>query len=307
MLARSTGCKFLEVKPSDLKAGYVGQSGEQVKAIWEKARWYGRCVMFVDECDGVFARRGGTDTDAFADDVVTSFLPEWDGAGSKGQVWVVGATNRRDRFDDAIISRFGTPIEIGLPDAGQRIEILRLEMKKLERDVTVPDFVGPATTGFAGRKLAELAKSVVTLGEKRGGISDDVWREVIGVSAKATRSRCSGASSRARKATGCRSTTIPPSTSGSLGRRWPSSPDRLVHGDALRLRCHSVLCVVRHGPMVAVGVVRVSALLRALGLVFQRRATLKKAVRDAIPRPGQAQPVTADAPPPRAQDREIRI
>jgi transitional endoplasmic reticulum ATPase len=187
-IAKSTGCKFLEVKPSDLKAGYVGQSGKQVKSVWDKARSFGRCVMFVDECDAVFGRRGGVDTDAFADDVVTSFLPEWDGAGSTGQIWVVGATNRRDRFDDAIISRFGTPIEIGLPDAAQRVEILRLEMKKLERDVNVPDFVGPATTGFAGRKLAELAKTVCILGEKRGGVSDDVWREVIGTSAKATSS-----------------------------------------------------------------------------------------------------------------------
>ena len=104
-LAKSTGCKFLEVKPSDLKAGYVGQSGKQVKAVWDKARSFGRCVIFVDECDAVFGRRGGVDTDAFADDVVTSFLPEWDGAGSTGQIWVVGATNRRDRFDDAIIDR----------------------------------------------------------------------------------------------------------------------------------------------------------------------------------------------------------
>jgi SpoVK/Ycf46/Vps4 family AAA+-type ATPase len=187
-IAKSTGCKFLEVKPSDLKGGYVGQSGKQVKALWDKARSFGRCVMFIDECDGVFARRGGTETDAFADEVVTNFLPEWDGAGSSGQIWVVGATNRRDRFDDAIISRFGTPIEIGLPDAAQRVEILRLEMKKLERNVTVPDFVGPATTGFAGRKLAELAKTVCTLGEKRGSVNDEVWREVIGDSAKATSS-----------------------------------------------------------------------------------------------------------------------
>jgi SpoVK/Ycf46/Vps4 family AAA+-type ATPase len=185
-IAKSTGCKFLEVKPSDLKAGYTGQSGKQVKALWDKARSFGRCVMFIDECDGVFARRGGTETDSFADEVVTNFLPEWDGAGSKGQIWVVGATNRRDRFDDAIISRFGTPIEIGLPDAAQRVEILQLEMKKLGRDVAVPAFVGAATTGFAGRKLAELAKVVCAAGEKRGGVTDETWREVIGDSAKAT-------------------------------------------------------------------------------------------------------------------------
>ncbi len=61
--------------------------------------------MFIDECEGVFARRGGTNTDAASEELVQAFLAEWDGVGSEDQrVWVVGATNRKDIMDDAITS-----------------------------------------------------------------------------------------------------------------------------------------------------------------------------------------------------------
>jgi adenosinetriphosphatase len=65
--------------------------------------------------------RGGTSTDAFVEDITNAFLPMWDGLESSGQIWVVGATNKRDRIDEAIDSRFGEKIEIGLPDAPERL------------------------------------------------------------------------------------------------------------------------------------------------------------------------------------------
>jgi transitional endoplasmic reticulum ATPase len=186
-IAASAGCEFLSLTASDLKAGYTGQSGKQVKAVWDKARAYGRCIMFVDECEGVFGRRGGTNTDSFSEEVVREFLAMWDGVGSKGQVWVVGATNRRDQLDEAIVSRFGAAVEIGLPDAAERLQILALEMRKLERETVVPDFVGPATTGFAGRDLAQVARDVCTLAAETGGaIVPEHWRSVVGRYAKST-------------------------------------------------------------------------------------------------------------------------
>jgi transitional endoplasmic reticulum ATPase len=90
----------------------------------------------------------------------------------------VGATNRRDLLDDAITSRFGASVEIGLPGSAERAEILRLELAKLERKADVPAFVAAATQGFSGRNLAMLAKDVAALAAERGGeITDAVWRE----------------------------------------------------------------------------------------------------------------------------------
>lgn len=178
-IADSASCHFMALKGSDLKAGYIGQSGERVKKIWEEARSRGRCVIFVDECEGVFARRGSSHSDSFSDEIVQSFLAEWDGVGTEDQrVWVVGATNRRDLLDDAIVSRFGTDIKIDLPGAAERLEILRLELAKLERSADIPPFMGVATTGMSGRNLATLARDVCTLASTQGGvITDAMWRD----------------------------------------------------------------------------------------------------------------------------------
>lgn len=180
-IADSASCFFMPLKASDLKAGYMGQSGQNVKAIWEKARARGRCVIFVDECEGVFARRGGTNSDSATEETVQAFLAEWDGVGTEDQrVWVLGATNRHDLLDSAIVSRFGAGVEIGVPEAAERLQILKLEMGKLEVPVEVPEFLGRATTGLSGRNLSTLARDVVTLAEERGGgVTDDIWREVL--------------------------------------------------------------------------------------------------------------------------------
>ena len=180
-IADSASCFFLSLKGPDLKAGYIGQSGERVKKVWEQARGRGRCVIFIDECEGVFARRGGTNSDSNSEELVQAFLAEWDGLGTEAQqIWVVGATNRRDLLDDAIVSRFGAAVEIGLPGAPERLQIIRLEMAKLERAVDVPDFLGQATTGMSGRNLSRVASEVCTLATKNGGvITDDMWREVL--------------------------------------------------------------------------------------------------------------------------------
>jgi SpoVK/Ycf46/Vps4 family AAA+-type ATPase len=180
-IADSASCYFMSLKAPDLKAGYIGQSGERVKKIWEQARARGRCVIFVDECEGVFARRGGTSGDAASEEVVQAFLAEWDGLGTEGQqIWVVGATNRRDLIDEAMVSRFGAAIEVALPGAAERLRILKLEMEKMERPAEVPAFVAELTSGLSGRNLSRVASDVCALAMKHGGtITDDLWREVL--------------------------------------------------------------------------------------------------------------------------------
>ena len=135
----------------------------------------------------MFARRGGTSSDSLAEEVVQTFLAEWDGMGTEAQqIWVVGATNRRDIIDEAIVSRFGAAVEIGLPDAPERLRILKLEMAKLERPMEIPEFLGQATTGLSGRTLSRVAVEAVTLASKNGNVvTDGMWREVLNRHTKA--------------------------------------------------------------------------------------------------------------------------
>jgi transitional endoplasmic reticulum ATPase len=186
-IADSTNSGFESLSIASLKAGYVGQSGQLVKQIWDKARSRGRCVIFVDECEGVFGRRGGLNADAFSEEIVQEFLAQWDGVGSKGQIWVIGATNRRDRLDEAIVSRFRDALEIGLPEAAERLEILRLAMGKLDRNTEIPEFVGALTTGLSGRGLSTLASDVCTVAaEQKTDIRPEMWRDVIAQHTKAS-------------------------------------------------------------------------------------------------------------------------
>lgn len=179
-IAESTNCYFMELKGPDLKAAHIGGSGQSVKKIWEQARARGRCIMFIDDCEGVFGRRGAVDSDSASDEIVEAFLPEWEGMDSDGQVWVIGATNRRELLDEAIMGRFGSALEIKMPDAAARMEILRLELVKHERQVYIPAFVEKLTTGFSGRKLAMVVRELASMADEReAGIAENDWRVVL--------------------------------------------------------------------------------------------------------------------------------
>ena len=156
-LAESMGCAFFPLSLPDLKAGYIGQSGEKVKELWQRALAQPRAVIFVDECEGVFSRRGAVNADSFAEEIVQSFLAQWDGFTKQNTVWVVGATNRRDLIDPAILSRFGEEVEIGLPDEQQRLEILSNELTRREMSDALPSEACELTQGMSGREIETLA------------------------------------------------------------------------------------------------------------------------------------------------------
>jgi SpoVK/Ycf46/Vps4 family AAA+-type ATPase len=159
-LADSIECAFFPLSLPDLKAGYVGQSGEKVRELWTRALAEPNAIVFVDECEGVFSRRGGTNADAFTDDIVNAFIAQWDGFDKQSHVWVIGASNRRDLIDAAVLSRFDDQMQIALPDAPQRLQILRRELAKLGHAAALPPHSETATQGMSGRDLAGLAKRI---------------------------------------------------------------------------------------------------------------------------------------------------
>jgi SpoVK/Ycf46/Vps4 family AAA+-type ATPase len=171
--AESMGCAFYPLSLPDLKSGYVGQSGENVKALWRKALAEPRAVLFVDECESVFGRRGGANTDGFVEEIVTAFLAQWDGFERQSHVWVVGATNRRDLIDPALLSRFEDQVEIGLPDDAQRLEILATEFARLGIPPPLPARTVALTTGLSGRDLTSIAKRAAREHGVRQALGDD--------------------------------------------------------------------------------------------------------------------------------------
>ncbi|SEM57595.1 AAA+-type ATPase, SpoVK/Ycf46/Vps4 family [Pseudoxanthomonas sp. GM95] len=171
-LADSMGCAFFPLSLPDLKAGHIGQSSERVRELWDRALAEPRAVIFVDECDGVFARRGAVNTDGFVEDIVNAFLARWDGFSQRVNVWVIGATNRRDLLDAAVLSRFDEQIELGLPDRDARLQILQDELQTLGAAHVLPPNTAQFTQGLSGRELSSLARRLHR--EHEGPLTDAV-------------------------------------------------------------------------------------------------------------------------------------
>ncbi|WGF90971.1 AAA family ATPase [Marinivivus vitaminiproducens] len=172
-LAARIGCAFYPISLPDLKAEWTGMSGQRTRELWQRALNEPRAVLFVDECDGLFSRRTMR-PDSFLQEILTTFLSEWDGFGKQGTVWVVGATNRRDTIDPAILSRFGEEVEIGLPSASSRETILRRELTTRGYQAPLPDRSAELTTGMAGRDLSSLAGRLMRAIGEDGAITPEL-------------------------------------------------------------------------------------------------------------------------------------
>jgi SpoVK/Ycf46/Vps4 family AAA+-type ATPase len=158
-IAETAGCNFQHLTPATLKLDHLGGSGRRVHEIWEEARRNQPSILYLDECEGVLGRRGAAETDALSTEIVQAFLAECDGLDKSTRVWLIGATNRRDLLDDAILSRFGWEMQIKLPSENERISILQQELKSVAIEVSLPGEFGALTQGMSGRDLQEAAKT----------------------------------------------------------------------------------------------------------------------------------------------------
>jgi SpoVK/Ycf46/Vps4 family AAA+-type ATPase len=162
-LAETLSCDFQSLSLADIKEEHLGASGKRVREIWDHARAHQPSIIFIDECDGVFGRRGAAETDVIAADVVGSFLPEWDGIDETSGIMVIGATNKRSVLDDAIISRFGWEMEVPLPSAPERRRILEQELRANRIDMELPEDTTSLTQGMSGRDIRNLAAATKSL------------------------------------------------------------------------------------------------------------------------------------------------
>ncbi|WP_169306939.1 ATP-binding protein [Cardiobacterium hominis] len=178
-LADTLDCAFIAVTLHDLKGRYIGESGQKVKEVWEKAKSHSRCILFIDECESIFVKRGSTGSDSFTDDIVQAFIAEWDGFDKQQTVLILGATNRRDIMDEAVLSRFAEQIEIPLPDAAMRQSIFAAELAALGWQGELPETASDYLQGFSGREIANLSRQMM----RNGG---DINEETL---AEATRSK----------------------------------------------------------------------------------------------------------------------
>jgi len=180
-IANECQANFISIKGPELLTMWFGESEANVREIFDKARSAAPCVLFFDELDSIAKSRGGGSGDAggASDRVINQVLTEMDGMGAKKNVFIIGATNRPDIIDPAILrpGRLDQLIYIPLPDDKSRISILKSNLRKTPVSKTVDlNYIAKVTKGFSGADLTEICQRSVKLAI-RENIEADIKRE----------------------------------------------------------------------------------------------------------------------------------
>jgi len=167
-IANECQANFISIKGPELLTMWFGESESNVRDVFDKARQAAPCVLFFDELDSIAKSRGGSlgDAGGAGDRVINQILTEMDGIGKKKNVFVIGATNRPDIIDPAILrpGRLDQLIYIPLPDLPSRLAILKAALRKspVAKDVNL-EFLAQHTHGFSGADLTEICQRAVKL------------------------------------------------------------------------------------------------------------------------------------------------
>jgi len=160
-VASECSANFVSIKGPELLTMWFGESEANVREVFDKARAAAPCVLFFDELDSVGTARGSGEAGGASDRVMNQLLTEIDGVGAKKNVFFVGATNRPELMDEALLrpGRLDQLIYIPLPDLPARQGILESTLRKSPIAPNVPlSFIAQKTEGFSGADLSELCQ-----------------------------------------------------------------------------------------------------------------------------------------------------
>jgi transitional endoplasmic reticulum ATPase len=167
-IANECQSNFICVKGPELLTMWFGESEANVREIFDKARQAAPCVLFFDELDSIARSRGSSIGDAggAADRVLNQLLTEMDGMEQKKNVFIIGATNRPDIIDPALLrpGRLDQLIYIPLPDLPSRIQVFKAVLRKtpLAKDVDL-EVLAKNTEGFSGADITEICQRACKL------------------------------------------------------------------------------------------------------------------------------------------------
>merc|ERR1719217_1418787 len=163
-IANECQANFISIKGPELLTMWFGESEANVREVFDKARSAAPCVLFFDELDSIAVARGGGhggDGGGAGDRVMNQLLTEIDGVGVKKNVFFIGATNRPELLDQALLrpGRLDQLLYIPLPDQPSRQSVLTANLRKSPVAPNVPLwFLAQKTEGFSGADLSELCQ-----------------------------------------------------------------------------------------------------------------------------------------------------
>uniref|UniRef100_A0AAQ4Q726 microtubule-severing ATPase n=1 Tax=Gasterosteus aculeatus aculeatus TaxID=481459 RepID=A0AAQ4Q726_GASAC len=160
-VAAESNSTFFNISAATLTSKYVGEGEKLVRALFAVARELQPSVIFIDEVDSLLCERREGEHDA-SRRLKTEFLIEFDGvqSGADDRVLVMGATNRPQELDEAVLRRFAKRIYVALPDAETRLTLLKNLLEKHRNPLSTNELSSLAkmTAGYSGSDLTSLAK-----------------------------------------------------------------------------------------------------------------------------------------------------
>ena len=163
---------FFSLSGSDFVEMFVGVGASRVRDLFEEAKKHAPCIVFIDEIDAIGKRRdthfGGNDE---REQTLNQLLAEMDGFESNKAILVLGATNRPEVLDQALLrpGRFDRRVIVDRPDLKGRVDVLKVHAKNVHLDETVNlEEIALATSGAVGSDLANMVNEAAILAVKHG-------------------------------------------------------------------------------------------------------------------------------------------
>ena len=167
VLAAQARCSFYPIAGADVMSKWVGESERNIHQLFERARENRPSIIFIDEIDAIAGRRGEIEAH---DSHVNQLLAEIDGVSGQRGVFIVGATNRPDQLDPAMLrgGRLSRTVVLGLPDQAGRLALLRLQTARMPTVGVALEQLAADTDGFSPADLKALCQEAALAAMARG-------------------------------------------------------------------------------------------------------------------------------------------
>ncbi|WP_297486976.1 CDC48 family AAA ATPase [Thermococcus sp.] len=169
-VANESEANFIAIRGPEVLSKWVGETEKRIREIFRKARQAAPTVVFIDEIDAIAPARGSYEGSKYIDTLINQLLTEMDGIQENSGVVVIGATNRPDIIDPALLrpGRFDRLILVPAPDEKARLEIFRVHTRKvpLAEDVNLEE-LAKRTEGYSGADIEALVREAALIAMRR--------------------------------------------------------------------------------------------------------------------------------------------
>ncbi len=164
-VATESEANFISIKGPEVMSKWVGESEKAVRMIFKKAKQVSPCIVFLDEIDAIAHRRGSDSDSGVSERVVNQLLTSMDGLETREGVVVIGATNRPDMVDPALLrtGRFDRLLVVPVPDKRVRLEILKVHTRSMPLEGVDIEELAVELDGYTGADIEGLCREAAMI------------------------------------------------------------------------------------------------------------------------------------------------